>query len=95
VVFLIHESGLPIKEFVHDGNQHLWTDALEDPTPYVRWVVMVGEQLELTEDDVFRRLHDSPTISENYAKVFDSRGVTIYRRNDEVWPPSAVSGESP
>jgi hypothetical protein len=93
--WLIYESGLPIKELIHEGNRDLWQEALQDPSSYARWIVMSGTQPGLTADAVLNALHDSPVVAQNYAKVFDSRGLTIYRRNDEVWPPSAVSGESP
>ena len=93
--WLIYESGLPIKELIHEGNQSLWREALQDPSTYARWIVMSGTQPGLTADAVLNALHDSPVVAQNYTKTFDSRGLTIYRRNDEVWPPSAVSGESP
>jgi hypothetical protein len=93
--WLIYESGLPIKELIHEGNRDLWREALQDPSAYARWIVMSGTQPGLTADAVLNALYDSPIVAEDYAKVFDSRGLTIYRRNDEVWPPPAVTGGSP
>ena len=93
--WLIYESGLPIKELIHEGNRNLWWEALQDPSTYARWIVMSGTQPGLTADAVLNALHDSPVVAQNYTKTFDSRGLTVYRRNDQVSPLSAVSGESP
>jgi hypothetical protein len=93
--WFIYHSGLPIKDLIHEGNHNLWREALQDPYPYARWIVMSGTQPDLIADAVFNALHASPVVAQNYTKTFDSRGVAIYRRNDEVPPPSGVSGGPP
>jgi len=79
-------SDRPVKELIHEGNAPLWQEALADPRPYARWVVMAGDQATLRGDEVFLRLYGSPIISDGYSKLFDRQGVAIYRRND---PPPA------
>ena len=86
IEWVLHNSGLPVKEFIHEGNRPLWEEALDDPTPYARWIVMVaGAQPGLEDDMVFLGLHDSPAVAANYTKVFDARawpstdGMTKFR----------------
>ncbi len=37
---LIFRSGLPMKQFIHEGAGHFWDESLVHPTKYARWVIM-------------------------------------------------------
>ncbi len=93
--WFILDSGLSIKEMIHEGNEDLWPKALKDPEPYARWLVLSGTQPGLTASAVFNALHDSPAVARNYTKVFDSPGITIYRRNDQLLPAPGAGGGRP
>ncbi|HXG42056.1 MAG TPA: hypothetical protein VNL95_04950 [Dehalococcoidia bacterium] len=86
-VFLIHDSGLDMREFVHEGNRGLWEATLADPAAHVRWVAMVGSPAVPSEDLVFANLYDSPALQRDFQLVFERWGVRIYRLRGPDGPP--------
>jgi hypothetical protein len=74
VLFELNQRGVPLREFVHEGNDDYWEYAVVDPAREVGWVMIVeGDVL-----DRVRRLR--PGFPEGFEPVLRFRRVTIYRR---------------
>jgi len=74
VLFELNQRGVPLREFVHEGNDDYWEYAVVDPAREVGWVMIVeGDVL-----DHVRRLR--PGFPEGFEPALRFRRVTIYRR---------------
>ncbi len=70
---VIWRTGLPLHNFVNDGNHPYWEDALRDPSR-VRWIVIVpGDRL----DDEFEA---GKRLEPWFEQVYAGPNATIYRR---------------
>ena len=70
-------SKLPLREIIYEGDQDMWEGSLQDPTKYVCWVFMRGGA---EPDKVWKALHGTPQLLENYDLVYQNGDIEIYRR---------------
>jgi len=73
----IHEARIDMHEYIATFSGPLWIRALEDPAPYVRWVVMHTDD---ESDRVTAALISSPNFTGRYALEFEDKGYAAYRR---------------
>ena len=76
-------AGLPIREYVSTFNGPFWREAIIDPAPHVRWIVLLNPTDAAAEgfnDRVTKRALANPYFLAEYAPVFTSGNVAIYKR---------------
>jgi hypothetical protein len=62
---------------VYEGTHQLWLPAIADPVRLgIRWVVMRTDAIDL----VYRALHDTSRLLDNYVLVYNRRDYQIYER---------------
>ena len=71
-------SGFAIRDFLHEGNGALWTDALQYPDAHVEWI-LIEEQAE-DGDVLAQRARAQTGYLAGYARVAQGGGVALYRR---------------
>jgi hypothetical protein len=71
-------SGLPLRDFLHEGNGDLWADALRAPRQHVHWILI--EEQALGGDALARRVRQDPTFLDGFTRVSASGGLALYRR---------------
>jgi hypothetical protein len=69
------EAGIAFREYIDIYNGPLWTLALQDPTPYVKWVV-----LNPSNDPDMMALRSNPNFVDHYRLRFQAHGYAIYSR---------------
>jgi len=72
------QSGLSIRDFLHEGNGDIWLAALDQPRPYAAWM-MIEEKAE-GGDILARRAREHPEFLNGYARVCEGAGLALYRR---------------
>jgi hypothetical protein len=89
---IILNSGLPDRDFVHEGSQDTWHCALLRPQRWVRWIVLFKRG-----DGAVQLLHTRAVAGGQYFTRIDGAGGAYYwvfRRNDRPWrPPHAGTCE--
>jgi len=76
---ILFSTGLPMKQFIHEGTGELWDSALENPTSYADYVVMrTNDNLDL----VSKNVEESPNFFSNYSLVYDDEFADIYKKNE-------------
>jgi hypothetical protein len=71
-------AGFRIKDFLHEGNGDLWTEALKVPRPHAAWI-LIEERAE--GGDLLATLsRQNPEYLAGYARVAEGGGVALYRR---------------
>ena len=74
---LSHE-GIPIADFIHEGNGDLWTLALDSrPAPHAAWMI-VEEQSE-GGDILARRMREDVDFAGSVDRICAGGGVALYR----------------
>jgi hypothetical protein len=73
--------GLNVRNFLHEGNGDLWTDALSSPRRHVRWVLI--EEQARGGDGLAVRARQDPSFLAGFARVAEGGGVALYVRRDE------------
>ena len=72
------ESRLPLGEVVYEGSFRQWEPGLADPLGHgIRWIYM--RRMPGNQDEVFRRLHDSPQLA-SYRLVYHDSARLIYEK---------------
>ncbi len=72
------QSQLPLGEIIYEGSFRMWEPALEDPVESgVRWIYMRSSKG--AEDGVYKSLHDTPVLNENYQLLYQDADRLIYR----------------
>jgi hypothetical protein len=74
-------SGFSVRDFLHEGNGDIWLAALEEPRPYVGWI-LIEEKAE-GGDMLAARAREHPHWLDGYSRVCDGAGLALYRRNDK------------
>jgi hypothetical protein len=70
--------GMNVRDFLHEGNEHLWLHAATyGPRGLVRWVV-IEEQAE-GGDALYHAARRDPSFLDGYERVADGGGVALYR----------------
>jgi hypothetical protein len=78
-------SDLPLRDFLHEGNGDLWTDAVSAPRHHVRWILI--EEQALGGDLLARRVRQDPAFLDGFTRVSASGGLALYQR---AAPPAMV-----
>ena len=88
------QSGLTIRDFLHEGNGDIWLAALEQPRPFAAWM-LIEEKAE-GGDMLARRAREHPEFLTGYARVCEGAGLALYRRarpEGRPLPEPDVDGE--
>ncbi len=70
--------GLRIRNFLHEGNGILWTDALAHPQQYVRWI-LIEEQAE-GGGMLAEQARSDPSFLSGFSRVAEGGGLALYER---------------
>jgi hypothetical protein len=71
---VLFETGLPLREVVHEGNGHYWANAVVDPTRFVSWVLIADGDV-LDQVRTYRR-----AFPEGFVPVWSGASLTLYAR---------------
>lgn len=78
-----YETGVLMKQFVHEGTDALWKESLENPASRVEWVVMMNGDVGDPLYDAFIKTGNE-LFKQNYTIAYQGRFLNIYRRSDYV-----------
>ena len=73
---VLFETGLPLREVVHEGNGHYWASAVVDPARFVSWVLVADGDV-LDQVRFYRK-----AFPEGFVPVWSGARVTLYARPD-------------
>ena len=73
---VLFETGLPLREVVHEGNGHYWANAVVDPHRFVSWVLVADGDV-LDQVRTYRR-----AFPEGFLPVWRGASLTLYARQD-------------
>jgi hypothetical protein len=81
----LSRSGFAVSDFLHEGNGDVWLNALDDPRPYVGWI-LIEEQAEGGDmlADIARK---NPKFLGGFSRIREGAGLALYRRNPVREPP--------
>lgn len=71
-------AGFRLDDFVHEGTDDVWPDALDDPRRHVQW--MLFEEQAEGGDVLTQRRERFPEFVQGFARVCEGAGVALYRR---------------
>lgn len=72
-------AGFGIRDFVHEGNGELWTEALARPAAHVNWMVIdVGSR---HRDQLKARSQSDPEFLRGFTRICEAANVAVYRRD--------------
>jgi hypothetical protein len=80
---LAYETGMPLRQYIHEGTDKMWREALINPAATIEWLVMMN-------GDVGDPLYDSfikqgqGNFYKNYTLAFRGEFLNIYQRTDFV-----------
>jgi hypothetical protein len=72
------QSGLAIRDFLHEGNGDIWLAALEQPRPFAAWILI--EEKAQGGDMLAQRARKHPEFLAGYERVCEGAGMALYRR---------------
>lgn len=78
--------GIPLKNFIYEGSNELWKQALKEPGSMVDWIIVrPGDK----NDPVARSIDfNSPLFSSQFTRVVqESDGLTLFHRNKRAEKP--------
>lgn len=75
-------DGLNVRDFLHEGNGDIWLAALDEPLPYVRWI-MIEEKAE-GGDMLYKRAREHPEFLRGYSRVCEGAGLVLYERQNRI-----------
>ncbi len=70
--------GLCLRDFLHEGNGDLWSDAIASPRMYVRWILI--EEQARDGGPLARRASTDPAFLEGFSRVSEGGGLALYER---------------
>jgi hypothetical protein len=82
-------NGLPLRQYIHEGVQRTWTQALDDPARYATWIVVSKTDVGDPVYDALRKHHHSD-FEQTFHLVYSGNHADIYQRNDSMGVNSAV-----
>jgi hypothetical protein len=71
-------SGFHLRDFLHEGNGDLWTEALRGPRLSVHWM-LIEERAE-GGDMLAVRARSNPAFLAGFERVVEGGGLVLYRR---------------
>ena len=75
-------DGFNVRDFLHEGNGDIWLAALDNPRPYVRWIMM--EEKAEGGDMLYKRAREQPDFLQGYSRVCDGAGLALYERQNRT-----------
>ena len=75
-------DGLNVRDFLHEGNGDIWLAALDEPLPYVRWIMM--EEKAEGGDMLYKRAREHPDFLRGYSRVCEGAGLALYERQNRM-----------
>ena len=81
---VVVKAGVPLKNYVVEGNQYYYEQAIDYPWLFARWVVMYSDDINtlawyLEREEVAKRWAGNDEFNYYYERVFDSNHVDLYR----------------
>lgn len=73
-------DGFRLDDFVHEGTDEIWPDALVDPRRHVQWLLF--DEYGEGGDALTRRRQQVPGFAQGFTRVCEGGGVALYRRDD-------------
>jgi hypothetical protein len=71
-------SGFAVRDFLHEGNGDIWLAALENPRPFVDWV-LIEEKAE-GGDMLAQLARKKPSFLDGFDRVCDGAGLALYKK---------------
>jgi hypothetical protein len=72
-------DGFAIRDFLHEGNGDIWLAAIEDPRPYVGWILI--EEKANGGDMLAKLAREKPHFLDGFSRVAEGAGLALYRRS--------------
>jgi hypothetical protein len=88
----LSQAGLPIRDFLHEGNGDIWLAALEGPRPYAGWI-LIEEKAE-GGDMLAHTVRENPRFLDGFSRVGEGAGLALYERAGRADGP-ALYGQAP
>ena len=82
-----HE-GFAVRDFLHEGNGDLWLAALDDPRPFVGWMLI--EEKANGGDVLSKAARENPHFLDGFSRVCEGAGLALYQRADTGRPARDV-----
>ncbi|HXE79971.1 MAG TPA: hypothetical protein VNK41_04415 [Vicinamibacterales bacterium] len=88
----LSKARLGIRDFLHEGNGVLWTEALAQPSKHVNWMLI--DLRARIRDQLKARAQSDPEFLRGFTQVCEAAGVALYRR-DAYRPVAAEEARGP
>jgi len=77
------ETGLPLRQFIHEGTDTLWQSALANPSPNTEWIIMMNGDVG---DPVYNALikKNNHWFNQHYQLAHRGRFLSIYQRSEFI-----------
>lgn len=75
----LSRRGLQLRDFLHEGNGDIWLNALNDPRPYVGWILI--EETAEGGDMLARLARERPAFLAGYSRRCEAAGLALYERD--------------
>lgn len=72
----VARAQIPMKNYIHEGNQQYWDEALEKPSKRIEYVAL----LTFPPDSVYKRLENNPDFLKNFEPVHSYNEFTIFKK---------------
>jgi len=73
-------AGFALRDFLHEGNGDLWTEAMKQPRLSVRWILM--EEVAEGGDALAQRARTDPAFLDGCERVGEGGGLVLYGRKN-------------
>jgi hypothetical protein len=75
-------AGFDVRDFLHEGNGDIWLRALEEPSPFVGWILI--EEKSEGGDMLARVARENPRFLNGFSRVCEGSGVALYQRQNRT-----------
>jgi hypothetical protein len=72
----VARTGLPMRNYIHEGTRENWNNALQTPGPNVTYIAL----LSFPPDSVYRAISENPAFTKHYNLVHTYGTFEIYKR---------------
>lgn len=85
-------SNLPLSRYVQESNNPYYQTVINNPHLFARYVIMFSDEegnplvtaYSKNQDQVYGRLHENESFHSLYDKVFDNKGIAIYKIREQI-----------
>ena len=74
----VARTGLPMKNYIHEGTREYWFNALKNPGENVEYIAV----LSFPPDSVYKAIGENPTFKTKYKLIHNYEKFAIYQRTD-------------